>query len=340
MLTSEFSEMLHNLRKLNLEVDENDYDFLLKTPELYKPILIGLGGSHAYGTNVETSDLDIRGIALHTKQDILLVTGFDQVVNEKTDTTIYSLRKIVNLLINCNPNTIEILGLIPEHYVFINDIGKKLIENRDMFLSMRCLNSFLGYANAQMYRLQQKTLVAMTDAELNSHIVKTLNHMKETMRDKFEVDGFDAKLKDGKIVFDINVTDFPAEKVSGILGEFNSTLREYEKKSKRNEQALAHNKIAKHAMHLLRLYMMCLDILLYGQINTYRKKEHDLLMSIRNGDYLGEDGKPNQEFFDIVHEYEAKIDYAKDHAVIPKKPDIDRINKFVAEINESIVTGN
>ena len=34
-------------------------------------ILLGLGGSYAYGTNLATSDIDIRGIALNSAEDIL-----------------------------------------------------------------------------------------------------------------------------------------------------------------------------------------------------------------------------------------------------------------------------
>lgn len=93
-------------------------------------------------------------------------------------------------------------------------------------------------------------------------------------------------------------------------------------------------------MHLLRLYMMCEDILLYGEINTYREKEHDLLMDIRNGKYLGEDSRPNKEFFDIVREYEERLAYAKEHSVIPSKPDMKRIDNFVKNVNERIIEGD
>lgn len=43
----------------------NQYDFLRTNPHLAgKIIFLTLGGSHAYGTNVETSDVDVRGCAL------------------------------------------------------------------------------------------------------------------------------------------------------------------------------------------------------------------------------------------------------------------------------------
>ena len=332
--------ILNNLEKIGKHINIEDYAFLDNTPELHSPVLIGLGGSHSYGTNIETSDMDIRGIAMHSKRDILLGRGFEQVVNEKTDTTIYSLKKMVNLLTNCNPNTIELLGLKPEHYLYLSSLGKSLLENKDMFLSNKCIGSFMGYANSQMYRLQQKTTVAMSSAELNKHICKTLNSMKETLREQHDLTGIDVHLKDGQIVLDLNIKDYPAENLSAVLGVFNNTLKEYNKNSKRNENALAHGKIAKHSMHLLRLYMMCEDMLLEGKINTYREKEHDLLMDIRGGKYLGEDGKPTKEFFELVRDYENRLEYAKEHSVLPDKPDIKRIESFVLEANERVLSGN
>lgn len=75
------------------------YDFLKTNPHLGKRIiLLGLGGSHAYGTQKDTSDLDIRGCAVNSKTEILTHDSFEQFVSEETDTTIYSFNKIIHLL--------------------------------------------------------------------------------------------------------------------------------------------------------------------------------------------------------------------------------------------------
>ena len=71
------------------------YEFLKTDPHLGDNIiLLGLGGSHAYGTNTENSDLDIRGCALNSAVEILTNDKFEQVINTETDTTIYSFNKI------------------------------------------------------------------------------------------------------------------------------------------------------------------------------------------------------------------------------------------------------
>ena len=100
--------------------DEPEYNFLRDNPHLGSNIiLLGLGGSYAYGTNTESSDLDIRGIATRTRRDILTGENFEQVVDVPTDTTIYSFDKMVKLLCSANPNTLEIVGLKPEHYLYL-----------------------------------------------------------------------------------------------------------------------------------------------------------------------------------------------------------------------------
>ena len=84
---------------------------------------------------------------------------------------------------------------------------------------------------------------------------------------------------------------------------------------------------------------MCLDILNEGEIVTYREKDHDFLMDIRNGKYLDENRQPTPEFFDIVKELEAKLDKAKETTELPDNPDYNKINKFVMSVNERIVKG-
>ena len=116
-------------------VNGSAYDFLRTNEHLGRKIIfLTLGGSYSYGTNVETSDVDVRGCAFNSESDLLGLTSFEQVVNTQTDTTIYAFNKLVSLLLNCNPNTIEMLGCKPEHYFYISDIGREMIANRKMFL--------------------------------------------------------------------------------------------------------------------------------------------------------------------------------------------------------------
>lgn len=330
-------------------LESKEYDFLKINEHLGDNIcLLGLGGSHAYGTNIESSDIDIRGIALNSKREILTGHCFEQVVEEKTDTTIYSFNKIISLLINVNPNTIEILGLKPEHYLYITPIGQEILDNNKMFLSKRCIYSFGGYANQQLMRLKNNIArYAVSQAEKENHILKSILNSMQSIHSKYHempegsltiyIDDAVQEDFDTEIFMDVNLNHYPLRDYKSMWSEMNNIVKDYSKVGKRNKKKDdAH--LAKHMMHLLRLYMMCLDILEKEEIVTYREKEHDLLMSIRNGNYLI-NGKVTDEFWDILNEYEKRFDYAKENTALPDNPNYKEIEDFVVSVNERIVRG-
>ena len=49
-----------------------------------------------------------------------------------TDTVIYSFDKIVKLLCEANPNTIEIVGLKPDHYLYVSFLGEEILKNKKL----------------------------------------------------------------------------------------------------------------------------------------------------------------------------------------------------------------
>lgn len=136
------------INEIKAKLNSNEYSFLKTDKRLgSNVILLTAGGSHAYGTDTENSDLDIRGCAANsrmgilasgsfrqfTNMDELIGEDFEQFTDDATDTVIYSFNKFMFLLANCNPNTIEMLGCRPKHYFYLSDIGRELIDNSDMF---------------------------------------------------------------------------------------------------------------------------------------------------------------------------------------------------------------
>lgn len=328
-------------------ITTTEYDFLRNPPLGDNIILLGLGGSYAYGTNIEASDVDIRGIATHSAVDILTGKGFEQVVNEVTDTTIYSLEKIISLLINCNPNTIEILGLEPWQYIYLTDVGQALIDNADMFLSKRAIHSFGGYAAAQLRRLDNKSVRLVNQNQREQHILNSIKNAEFSFRDRYfsypedsiklYIDKAIQEDYDTEIFMDINLRHYPLRDYKCMQAEMQNIVKDYAKIGKRNKNAIEHNKLSKHMMHLVRLYLMCFDILERGEIITYRRKDHDFLMEIRNGKYLDDNKQPLPEFYEMVDELDNKLNYLKDHTDLPDKPDYERINRFLADVNLGIV---
>lgn len=319
-------------------IDRRDEYEFLNNQKLGGIIILGLGGSHAYGTNIETSDVDVRGFAYRPIRDILTGYNFEDFVDTTTDTTIYSLEKMMDLLAACNPNTIEIIGMRPQDYFVMSHAGERIIQNKNLFLSKQCIKTFGGYATAQLYRLQQKTLTALSPEEFNSHIVKVINGMNDHLQNSWGISGVHVHdSKDGLSVDIDGMSNISIDAFYGLTNEIGNVIREYNKNSTRNRKAIAHGKIHKHAMHLIRLYMMCIDILTTHEINTYRENEHELLMDIRNGKYCGEDGLMSQDFFDILTEYEAKFNEAQKVTTLPDNPDRAAIKDLLFDLNKAYV---
>ena len=331
-------------------VQSKEYNFLRENEKLGSSIiLLVVSGSHAYGLDKETSDIDLRGISLNSKKEVLLGRDFEQVVDESTDTTIFSFKKAVQLLTSNNPNTIELVGCRPEHYLYLSDLGKRLIDNRKMFLSKMCIFTFGGYANAQLRRLQNKSARLLSQAENEKYILKSIDNAQYDFKNRYfpmgddnlklYIDSSDQEGYDSEIFMDVNLQHYPLRDWTGMWNEMKSIVSSYTKLGRRNEIAIEKNKLGKHMAHLIRLYMMCIDILEKEEIITYRGKEHDLLMSIRNGDYLDKNRQPVPEFYDLLNEYEKRFEYAKRNTSLPDSPDYERIQEFAMEVNERIVKG-
>lgn len=325
-----------------------EYNFLHTDEHLGKHIiLLGLAGSYSYGTNNENSDIDIRGVMLNRKSDLIGLSRYEQYVDDHTDTTIYTFNKMVTLLLSCNPNTLELLGLNQEHYLYLNDIGKGLIAHTELFLSKRAIQSFGGYADAQLRRLQNALARdSYPQSEKEKHIFNSVkNAMYDFMKhyEKFENGSLNVYIDQAvnpdfetEIFIDTDLQHYPLRDYKNIWNEINNIVKDYDKIGKRNRKK-DDNHLNKHAMHLVRLFMMAIDILEKGEINTYRVKEHDLLLRIRGGEFQKEDGTFRDEFYDLVSDYEKKLDYAAKYTVLPDEPDMVKVQEYVMSVNEKVV---
>ena len=327
-----------------------DYDFL-RTNERLKDRLVFLtfGGSLAYGTATEDSDVDIRGCAFNSRADLIGMSRFEQVVNVEMDVTVYSFNKLIKLILDCNPNTIEMLGCRPGHYVMFSPVGQELIDNRKMFLSKRAVYSFGGYANQQLRRLQNALARdSYPQTEKERHILGSIKSAMMFFNDRYEsIPEGAVSLEIGKsgnaeleseIFMDISLKHYPLRDYKNMWSDMNNIVKEYGKLGKRNQKKDDLH-LNKHAMHLIRLYLMCLDILEKEEVNTYREGDLELLMNIRGGGFQNEDGTFCMEFFDLISDFEKRLEYAAANTGLPESPDYKRIEEFMMGVNEKVVRG-
>jgi uncharacterized protein len=71
------------------------------------------------------------------------------------DSVQYELRKALGLLQSCNPNILSCLFLEDVYYFRMSALGRKLQNNRHLFLSNRAYHSFVNYAKNQLQKMTQ-----------------------------------------------------------------------------------------------------------------------------------------------------------------------------------------
>lgn len=331
-------------------LNTSQYSFIRTNPRLGSRImLLGVSGSYGYGTNREGSDIDFRGVTLNLPSDLIGLSTFDQYEDRETDTVIFAFNKLISLLLNCNPNTIEILGLDEDQYVIKTAVGQELLDHRRLFLSRRAAASFGHYADAQLRRLQNAIARdTLPQPSREEHILKSVRHsMDDFNRRQAEIYKTDAKLyidkaeTDGletEIFLDADFYHYPLRRYTDMMNTLHTVVRDYDKIGKRNHKK-DDNHLNKHAMHLVRLFMMGIDILERGEIRTHRPEtDLRLLLSIRNGDYMRENILI-PAFYEIVADYEKRFQEAEKNSILPDHPDMEEVGAFVESINRRVVTG-
>lgn len=128
----------------------------------HTPILIGYVGSKAHGTYRpptdpnSVDDTDVMGLYIGSmahyfgfgRKDV--ITRFEG----KWDVVSYELKKFMGLLVKSNPNVISLLWLPENLYIKKTELGQRLIDNRNLFITKEAYKSYCGYAYSQLHKME------------------------------------------------------------------------------------------------------------------------------------------------------------------------------------------
>ena len=117
-----------------------------------KPLLLVIRGSHAYGTNIETSDTDYAGVFIQSQEDIFGFNYKEQINDDTNDTVIYEIKRFLQLLASNNPTVLELLNTPKDCIIYKDPIFDLILENRDKFITKVCAKSFGGYGKMQIQK--------------------------------------------------------------------------------------------------------------------------------------------------------------------------------------------
>lgn len=295
-------------------------------------------GSHAYGLNTPTSDLDIKGICIEPLEYHLgFAKNFEQHIQEASkghpnDLVIYSFKKFAKLAVDANPTIIECLFVQDEDVIFCNEYGQEIRDFRQNFLSSKAKHTFLGFARSQLKRIKTHRAwlrnppaapptrkefglpetMGMTKAELGAFEALEKREMVEDLsKEAIRLYALEKAYKNKKMEWDSYQT---------WLKQRNPVRAEMEKRFGFD---------GKFALHMIRLYRTCKELLETGQLNVKRTHDREELLSIRNGAWTFERLVEEAEKLEV----ECEMLY-KTSSVLPKAPNINKIDAFVVNLTE------
>jgi len=284
-------------------------------------------GSHAYGTNIETSDEDQRGVCIPTDEYFYGLQNFEQSVRTDPDVTIFSLKKFAALAADCNPNVVEILFVHPDDVLKLTGWGRDLLDHRSLFVTKKAKHTFSGYAHAQLKKIK-------------THRNWLLNPPKKPPERKDLGLPDNCKFSKAQLGVFENLTQEELNLLSAEAQHFYQQERAYQnafthwtqyqnwknsRNPKRAETEAKYGYDTKHAMHLIRLMRMCNEIL-RGEGVIVRRPDAEELKAIRRGSMTYEQLVEMAEALDK----EAERLYATSQ--LPNAPDRVAINDLIVEM--------
>ena len=109
-----------------------------------------VSGSRAYGTDLPTSDTDIRGVFIMPEDQVLGKGYVEQVNDNKNDIIYYEVGRFLDLLNTNNPNILELLNAPEDCIQYKNPLFDIILKHKGKFITKQCRNSFGGYAVQQI----------------------------------------------------------------------------------------------------------------------------------------------------------------------------------------------
>jgi predicted nucleotidyltransferase len=170
-----------------------------------------MSGSISYGVSSDTSDTDIVGFCIPSKEIVFPhlageILGFgtqkkrfdqfqqhhiaDKESNKTWDIVVYNIVRFFHLCMECNPNMIDSLFVPQRCILHMTKIGQMVREERKLFLSKLAWHRFKGYGYSQLHKMRTKNPEGKRketvekfgwDTKFGYHVVRLLNEIEQIL---------------------------------------------------------------------------------------------------------------------------------------------------------------
>lgn len=305
-------------------------------------------GSHVYGTNIATSDYDIKCVVLPPLKDIILQRVCDS-RSESTkqdrslpnspndiDTEIFSLQKYMNLLLQGQTVALDMLFTPKSFFLETETICWEFIrENKNKFLHSGTA-SFAGYCKQQAnkYGIKGSRVSAVKNivnflhvsASKYSELARLCDFWDEVIfftLDKEFISIAERKSSDGQIVDHLECCNRLVPKFLTIKGALAIYQRLLDAYGERSRQAESNQNVDwKALMHAVRVCEQAKELLTTGNI-TFPRPEAELLLKIRKGEL------PYKQVAELIENGLAELNEAQRNSILPKEPDYNFAEEIV-----------
>jgi hypothetical protein len=288
-------------------------------------------GSHAYGTNIATSDEDFRGVAVAPKSHVM---GFahtfeQQEIKGQEDSVIFDLRKFMGLAAECNPNIIEVLFVDDSDVLECTPAGRLLLDNRHHFLSKKAKFTFSGYAVSQLKRIRTHRSYLLSPPDHKP----TREEFGLSTRHKITADmmgAMDKLVAEDTGEVDPNVIELvqKEKQYKSAMAAWNSHEKwKKERNAARADTEAQYGYDTKHGMHLVRLLRMCREILSGDGVKVRRPDAQELL-AIRRGEWSYD------QLISWAEKEDREMESLYATSMLPTSADTERMNDLCVRAHE------
>lgn len=313
-------------------------------------------GSRLYGTNIETSDYDYKGVFIPSGETILLQQEKRELHNASRDErnkpgaedlALYSLRHFLKLL--CEGQTLALDMVFTPERCYLSPPApewRAVQENRHRFLSKATQSAFVGYCRNQSkkYVVRKDRFRAIENAcNYFSHALHQERRAPSTRLEEMEyLQDFavanshtnieEVRLKNGDVVPHLSVCQLRVPLTASIKLAYETYSRKREEYGRRVRQGAEGSADWKSLMHAIRVANEALEFLETGTI-TFPRPEAAFLVSVRLGKV------PYDEVSELIDQGLQRVEEALEASKLPEEPDWEFAEHLVCTFYRHAVMG-